>query len=170
MDYHPSHLIRLISCFLQLSQGQGRQARRREAQQRLAYQPPPQEADHDPATRVVRPPEGHGVFQDSAIVAAGNTRLTEIYDTMVEIFEFIRGVVSKRKELKESADASMEWAPVAPKIRQLNMLIEERLSDYDRLAEGAVSKRTRIRLDGGHPVEPPALLSVHPRSMLGKKV
>ncbi|XP_039792119.1 elastin-like [Panicum virgatum] len=62
----PAHVPRALPAGAarpQTPAGQGRQARRREAQQRLAYQPPPQEADHDPATRVVRPPEGHGVFR-----------------------------------------------------------------------------------------------------------
>lgn len=150
-----------------LVQGQGRRARRRAAQSLLAYKGPPEDVqEEDPETCFVRPPEAEGPKQNSNSVVEENQELSEVYTDMVHRVKSIRQLVNKRRIVQEAADDAMDWSSISRQVSDIDRSVTRMLDDYDTMAQEANRRRSRIRSFGGHPVEPPMLLSEHPRSLL----
>ncbi|KAL6864699.1 hypothetical protein ACP4OV_015850 [Aristida adscensionis] len=152
----------------QTPEGKGRRSQRRVAQALVAFRDPTP-PEEDPSTHLVRPPEGEGEHQDSPFVVSKNADLTTVYNDMVEIVKSVRLQVKKRKQIQDAVDSAMAWTSIRHRIEELEKLLERLLTDYDQLAEEVDSLRIRIRVAGGHPVEPPDVLSIHPRSLSAKK-
>jgi flagellar biosynthesis chaperone FliJ len=115
---------------------------------------------------LVRPPEGEGLNQNSEPVVEENGDLSEIYDDMVHHVKSIRQLSNKRRLVQEEANDAVDWSSISRQVSNIDSTIRMLLDDYDRMTQEANNTRSRIRSLGGHPVEPPMLLSEHPRSLL----
>jgi hypothetical protein len=125
-----------------------------------------EEEVEEPEAQMVRHPEGEGPNQKSNSVVEENQHLSGIYIDMVHLVKSIPQLVKKRRLLQEAADDSMDWSSISSQVHDVDSFVNQLLSSYDIMAQEANNSRNRIRSYGGHPVEPPVLLSEHPRSML----
>jgi hypothetical protein len=150
-------------------QGEGRQARRRVVAAAASYKAPPAEEQEAEGSLAVQPPERDGLNQNAPGVLVHNGRLTNCYGEMVDIFLSIKKHVVTRNNLQADADRRRDWSWLAGRLHGLRTDVDDMLSRYDALSDEVATLRTRIRADGGCPVEPPPILAFHPSSLTSRK-
>jgi hypothetical protein len=146
-------------------QGEGRQARRRVVAAAASYKAPPAEEQEAEGSLAGQPPERDGLNQNAPHVLVHNSQLTEYYGEMVDIFLSVKKHVVAQINAQADADRRRDWSWLAGRLRRLRTEVDGLLSRYDALSDEVVTLRTRIRADGGCPVEPPSILASHPSSL-----
>ena len=94
--------------------------------------------------------------------------MSQIYTDTVHQVKSIRKLVNKQRLIQDATDDSADWSSISCQVHGIDASFNKLLEDYDAMQEQANNTRCLIRSLGGHPVEPPVLLSEHPSSLLSK--